>query len=123
MAVKRNKLIFFFYLCTLGLVSYYKHCFVSPCDYFAFETDNLDRCFIIVIIDFWIRGSTQLHWELASRNLNSEGVYVEPCDITGNCSKLVIRNLKYTDTGYYTCSYKNSREHESSIYVFVKGKL
>ncbi|KAM9470410.1 vascular endothelial growth factor receptor kdr-like [Clarias gariepinus] len=66
------------------------------------------------------RGSTQLHWELASRNLNSEGVYVEPCDITGNCSKLVIRNLKYTDTGYYTCSYKNSREHESSIYVFVK---
>ncbi|KAF5889024.1 vascular endothelial growth factor receptor kdr-like, partial [Clarias magur] len=66
------------------------------------------------------RGSTQLHWELASRNLSSKGVHVEPCGEPGSCSKLVIRNLKYTDTGYYTCSYKDSRENESTIYVFVK---
>ncbi|KAB5571233.1 hypothetical protein PHYPO_G00222690 [Pangasianodon hypophthalmus] len=66
------------------------------------------------------RGSTQLQWKLASRDLSSEGVQVEPCELTANCSKLVIHNLKYTDTGYYTCSHDNSREHESSTYVFVK---
>ncbi|XP_047658234.1 vascular endothelial growth factor receptor kdr-like isoform X2 [Tachysurus fulvidraco] len=66
------------------------------------------------------RGSTQVHWKLASRNLNSEGVQVEPCEQTEHCSKLVIHNLKYTDTGYYTCRHSNSREHESSTYVFVK---
>lgn len=79
--------------------------------------------FLIVIIDFWIRGSTQLHWKLASRKLSSEGVLVEQCELTTNCSKLVIHNLKYTDTGYYTCSHNNSRKHKSSTYVFVKGEL
>ncbi|MCJ8734048.1 hypothetical protein PDJAM_G00230930 [Pangasius djambal] len=68
------------------------------------------------------RGSTQVQWKLASRDLSSEGVKVEPCELTANCSKLVIHNLKYTDTGYYACSHNNSREHnESSTYVFVKG--
>ncbi|KAI5105129.1 vascular endothelial growth factor receptor kdr-like isoform X1 [Silurus meridionalis] len=66
------------------------------------------------------RGSTQVQWMLASRNLSSEGVHIKPCELTANCSKLVIHNLKYTDTGYYTCSHTNSREHESSTYVFVK---
>ncbi|KAK3563813.1 hypothetical protein QTP86_002759 [Hemibagrus guttatus] len=69
------------------------------------------------------RGSTQLQWKLASRNLSSEGVQVELCEQTAHCSKLVIHNLKYTDTGYYTCSHNNSREHESSTYVFVKGNV
>ncbi|XP_053486492.1 vascular endothelial growth factor receptor kdr-like [Ictalurus furcatus] len=66
------------------------------------------------------RGSTQLHWKLASRKLSSEGAQVEPCELTTNCSRLVIHNLKYTDTGYYTCSHNNSRKHKSSTYVFVK---
>lgn len=79
--------------------------------------------FLIVIIDLWIRTSTQVQWKLASRNLTSEGVQVKPCEQTAHCSKLVIHNLKYTDTGYYICSHKNSGEHKSSTYVFVKGKL
>ncbi|KAG7329168.1 hypothetical protein KOW79_007342 [Hemibagrus wyckioides] len=66
------------------------------------------------------RGSTQLQWKLPSRSLSSEGVQVEPCEQTAYCSKLVIHNLKFTDTGYYTCSHNNSRKHESSTYVFVK---
>ncbi|XP_060783732.1 vascular endothelial growth factor receptor kdr-like [Neoarius graeffei] len=66
------------------------------------------------------RASTQVQWKLASRDLTSEGVQVKPCEQTSHCSKLVIHNLKYTDTGYYSCSHNKSREHNSSTYVFVK---
>ncbi|TSQ81014.1 Vascular endothelial growth factor receptor kdr-like [Bagarius yarrelli] len=72
-----------------------------------------------VIIEFCLRGSTPVQWQLASRNLNSDGVQVEPCEETPYCRKLLVQNLKYTDTGYYTCSH-NSKEHKSSTYVFVK---
>ncbi|XP_072520192.1 vascular endothelial growth factor receptor kdr-like [Salminus brasiliensis] len=64
------------------------------------------------------RGSTRLQWSLASRNLTSEDVQVERCG--KHCSKLIIHNLRHNDTGFYTCSHRNSREHESSTYVFVK---
>ncbi|KAA0709396.1 Vascular endothelial growth factor receptor kdr-like [Triplophysa tibetana] len=66
------------------------------------------------------RGSTQLHWSLASRNDSS--VKIEPCveRIQKHCSRLVIHNLIHTDTGFYTCSHQKSKEHQVSTYVYVK---
>ncbi|KAK7141377.1 hypothetical protein R3I93_015509 [Phoxinus phoxinus] len=66
------------------------------------------------------RGSTSLHWRLANRNVSS--VLIESCEerMHKHCSKLVIHNLRHTDTGFYTCSYQKSSGHEVSTYVFVK---
>ncbi|KAI4885350.1 hypothetical protein NFI96_014323, partial [Prochilodus magdalenae] len=68
------------------------------------------------------RGSTQLQWMLASRNLTSKDVQVKKCKElhSEHCSKLVINNLRHSDTGYYSCSYHNSKDYESSTYVFVR---
>nr|AAI29159.1 Kinase insert domain receptor like [Danio rerio]CAM73177.1 kdr [Danio rerio] len=66
------------------------------------------------------RGSTALHWRLASRNVSS--VRIESCEerLHKHCSKLVIHNLRHNDTGIYSCSHKKSSDHEVSTYVFVK---
>ncbi|XP_057205834.1 vascular endothelial growth factor receptor kdr-like [Triplophysa rosa] len=66
------------------------------------------------------RGSTQLHWNLASKNVSS--VQIESCEerMHKHCSKLVIHNLMHTDTGFYTCSHRKSKEHQVSTYVYVK---
>ncbi|KAL6480200.1 hypothetical protein MHYP_G00112330 [Metynnis hypsauchen] len=73
------------------------------------------------------RGSTHLQWNLASGKLNtSEDVRVDECEQSLNaqedvyCSKLQIKNLRHSDTGYYSCSHRNSREHKNSTYVFVR---
>ncbi|XP_052470563.1 vascular endothelial growth factor receptor kdr-like [Carassius gibelio] len=67
------------------------------------------------------RGSTSLQWRLANRNVSS--VRIEPCEerMHKHCSKLVIQNLMYNDTGLYTCSgHQKSMDHEVSTYVFVE---
>ncbi|XP_059377473.1 vascular endothelial growth factor receptor kdr-like isoform X2 [Carassius carassius] len=67
------------------------------------------------------RGSTSLQWRLANRNVSL--VRIEPCEerMHKHCSKLVIHNLMYNDTGFYTCScHQKSRDHEVSTYVFVE---
>lgn len=71
----------------------------------------------------YIRGSTSLHWRLADRNVSL--VHIESCEerMHKHCSKLVIHNLRHSDTGFYTCSYQKSSNHEVSTYVFVKGKI
>jgi len=77
-------------------------------------------CFYGVV---YIRGSTSLHWRLANRNVSSG--LIESCEERKHkhCSKLVIHNLRHSDTGFYTCSYQKSSNHKVSTYVFVKGKI
>lgn len=65
------------------------------------------------------RGHSQLHWELAARELLSEGVKMGHCDprhrSTSHCSKLTITDLTARDTGAYSCRHSA----HSSIYIYV----
>ncbi|XP_066505151.1 vascular endothelial growth factor receptor kdr-like [Hoplias malabaricus] len=69
------------------------------------------------------RASTKVEWRLPNRSLTSEGVKIDKCMESDseeeNCSKLMIHNLKPSDTGLYTCSHQNSNKYKSSTYVFV----
>lgn len=53
---------------------------------------------------------------------------MEPCDSRhhphSHCSKLTVPQLQASDTGTYTCRYsKDSQDHITSTYVYVKGKI
>ncbi|KAL4648250.1 vascular endothelial growth factor receptor kdr-like isoform X2 [Arapaima gigas] len=68
-------------------------------------------------------GSSQLQWNLPSRSLSSSGVRVEDCEkpLFSHCSRLVVEDLFYNDTGPYVCTYANHTEAErKSTYVFVR---
>ncbi|KAM9740982.1 vascular endothelial growth factor receptor kdr-like isoform 1-T1 [Menidia menidia] len=73
------------------------------------------------------RGHGALQWTFdnAQRPLPSERVKVENCHSRRHphCSKLTVAHLRASDTGRYTCkSSKDSSDHTTSTYVFVKDQ-
>ncbi|KAL0974154.1 hypothetical protein UPYG_G00216370 [Umbra pygmaea] len=67
------------------------------------------------------RGAAELRWT-QPRGVNTRTVRVKKCDseVDTNCSRLVVNNMYYNDTGLYSCWYKQSPTSISSTYVFVK---
>ncbi|KAL2077215.1 hypothetical protein ACEWY4_026719 [Coilia grayii] len=64
------------------------------------------------------RGPRVENWTLPSRSPFSEDVHVEDCSKRKqHCKRLILHNLTYNDTGFYSCQ---SHRHTESTYLFVE---